>query len=970
MLSLRSSRIICVSVLIAFLQSSFVYPSSQANCITAKIIPVTPQEIDAKQLTDTFQTDFEECRRNLKIEYNKMISQRFKEIYSGRGIGFSTFFINYNARVDLMNDNDHMETDYKASASRESGFLFEAYWGREEWRTQLKFESAETFDELWEVDNTFITPDMRMDHLKELEGRLDTRPRLFMYGWGQGDYLGLADVTRPVKLTTLDNGNYIVFEAEKGESYGFQLLRRNEDQNHNVSFEIMNEWVDIPVAETSDYYQFVMAKDKKGFSMFSVAGDGATIVERTFSLENNSFNKGEVIEISINDPAISDQLRGEWKYIGDQMQIVDDMIKRQKEREEAREKFADSKGVELSYEAVKNEKREVLSGAVYIGKYENKELEDAVNEVLGSAKSDFLKRYFSDNKDAITYRLDKDENITYIKEAICPLSEKIIVAKEQASDLAQEIFLCKDADQKSIKKVICDRSEIKGLGISDKQADTLAKKILKAKIVNKEGLEQVILEFLEEIRVYKQQADYLIEELYLYCHSREDDMAEGIKEFLCGKLAEAADKMIANAKTTEEKEKYEVAKDEKMRALLAILEISEAAQFKDDERFKTLKEYLGDTKAAFVSQEGKETIEEFSANTEPESYGDIVILPKNAELFVFGDIHADSLSLARNIKNVRARMKKGANIYAVFTGDYVNNGLDSIGSLEQILSFQKEFRENVILLNGNHEFRETYGTVVKEYFFTHWNNALDDKDYKALGLKQPPFDHYGHIRFELIEKFGFTRGEELYKQFEEWGRRLPYMAMTADGILMSHSLGLSKELNKAVEAGRNLTLRDLCNVKAADSEFIKRVGYEAWKKLLADSQHASMVNNRKNIPAIIEKFKEIGAWVFLFGHTHYRSGEIMPGTNVVTLCSSDKESPTAGHYMRQEMDNERAEVVVQNAEKYDPLVDVNNKEPIRASYAWFPNGYAGTLDAKKNIYTLNQTPDYARVFEEIYLEAA
>lgn len=157
--------------------------------------------------------------------------------------------------------------------------------------------------------------------------------------------------------------------------------------------------------------------------------------------------------------------------------------------------------------------------------------------------------------------------------------------------------------------------------------------------------------------------------------------------------------------------------------------------------------------------------------------GDIVFLPNSGTLYVIGDTHGDAESVNRIISRIDLNKK----VCVVFLGDYVNNGLNSIDSLIKVLKLKKCYPDKVVLLSGNHEFRETYYTVLKEFFVTHWNNFIKNPTDKV-----PP-NHYGHIRLELITNFGFDEGEKIYDSFVNWGKSLPYLAFSKKGIMMSHT---------------------------------------------------------------------------------------------------------------------------------------------------------------------------------------
>ena len=286
---------------------------------------------------------------------------------------------------------------------------------------------------------------------------------------------------------------------------------------------------------------------------------------------------------------------------------------------------------------------------------------------------------------------------------------------------------------------------------------------------------------------------------------------------------------------------------------------------------------------------------------------DVVFLPRNCELFVIGDSHGDEFSTSRILNEIQNRTNlnqpSGAEKpFIVFLGDYVNNGLKNVDNLRLILQFQRRNLRRVVLLSGNHEFRETFHTALTEYFDIHWNNAIKN----PFGTKNPLKDnHYGHIRLELARRFGIPAGENLYRAFERWGMSLPYICLVPDGIMLSHSLGRPQGATGSVQ------LVDLIDAKHKDANSIKRLGFEAWKKHQI-SPHAAMVNNRVIGPALLREFGEgLNVSHFVVGHSHYRSGDILStdGRFLITICSSDQNSPDAGHYMYQEMVRSRREKV-------------------------------------------------------------
>jgi hypothetical protein len=273
---------------------------------------------------------------------------------------------------------------------------------------------------------------------------------------------------------------------------------------------------------------------------------------------------------------------------------------------------------------------------------------------------------------------------------------------------------------------------------------------------------------------------------------------------------------------------------------------------------------------------------------------DVVFLPPQAAIYVIGDSHGDTHSTRRVLDEIQRltsfdQLSAPARPYVVFLGDYVHNGLDSIGNLVEILRFQKQHPQHVILLSGNHESRESWHTALQEYFEVHWTNATQN----SFTGKLPP-NHYGHMRLDLARKFGAVVGEQLYRDFEAWGLSLPYICFDAHGLMMSHSVG---------KLAGPIQLADLVGAKQDELASTQGLGYASWKRG-PRSPHAALVNNRAITGALLDEFGALGVSHFVVGHSHYRSGDIVlhGGKTLITVCPSHPLSPDAGHYMHQEME--------------------------------------------------------------------
>lgn len=385
--------------------------------------------------------------------------------------------------------------------------------------------------------------------------------------------------------------------------------------------------------------------------------------------------------------------------------------------------------------------------------------------------------------------------------------------------------------------------------------------------------------------------EHQVEEDYLSCKSGKRSLEERVISFI---EAAAEGKLGATA-------------PEKRAALNAMLDdIKTSSQSQDDDReaaFLNLTKLMEEDKEWNSSREQEEPPESFRDVDVANGIafcGGIVLLPARGTLYVVGDTHGDVRTVRRLADHFGEALKEQDDVYVVFLGDYVNNGLNATDTLVSVLTLKKKFPENVVLLSGNHEFRETYFTAIREYFEIHWENA------RSHPLKPPP-SHYDHIRLELARRFGVERCETLYSLFADWGRSLPYIAYSAKGVMMSHSIGLPPEYSDKGNA-RTLNLQELAQAKGEDDEEkLGQLGYEAWKKG-TNTLHSCMINSRGIDPATLERFQALGVNVFAVGHNHYRSGDIhVKGEMIaddigqkgilVTLCSSVPDSQDAGHYI-------------------------------------------------------------------------
>jgi len=100
---------------------------------------------------------------------------------------------------------------------------------------------------------------------------------------------------------------------------------------------------------------------------------------------------------------------------------------------------------------------------------------------------------------------------------------------------------------------------------------------------------------------------------------------------------------------------------------------------------------------------------------------DILIRVKwDKEIFFVGDLHGDFTSLLRIYENF-----VGENSLTIFLGDYVDRGFYQLETFLGILLLKTMYRNNVILLRGNHEsllMNKYYGFIntLKSYYYDRW----------------------------------------------------------------------------------------------------------------------------------------------------------------------------------------------------------------------------------------------------------
>ena len=205
------------------------------------------------------------------------------------------------------------------------------------------------------------------------------------------------------------------------------------------------------------------------------------------------------------------------------------------------------------------------------------------------------------------------------------------------------------------------------------------------------------------------------------------------------------------------KELFENAGNKSKEELIQL--ISDVEKILDEEKEKgkgKLKDKISETRD---SEFGKEKFTDDS----------IVYLPKDGEAVFIGDTHGDpdaTVSIIEQEKFIEAMENGEKNKYLVFLGDYADRGSGDIENLEQIFALKKKYPDNVILMRGNHEEKDTgsrYGL----------SNSLANK-YKEGGQ-------------ELFDKYN--------KAFE----KMPGVLVCGNGIVATHGGIPSKEISSLKE---------------------------------------------------------------------------------------------------------------------------------------------------------------------------
>jgi hypothetical protein len=135
----------------------------------------------------------------------------------------------------------------------------------------------------------------------------------------------------------------------------------------------------------------------------------------------------------------------------------------------------------------------------------------------------------------------------------------------------------------------------------------------------------------------------------------------------------------------------------------------------------------------------------------------LVKLPMHRRAIFVGDIHGESDSLSEILQRTNftsESLSSDERGYLVFLGDFVDRGPHSIETLSMLFALKTQFKQNVVLLKGNHE--------------------LPDVN-----------SRYGFVD-EVMSKYPHD-GNEIYTLCNRLFEKLPHAVVTANGIFAAHA---------------------------------------------------------------------------------------------------------------------------------------------------------------------------------------
>lgn len=136
-------------------------------------------------------------------------------------------------------------------------------------------------------------------------------------------------------------------------------------------------------------------------------------------------------------------------------------------------------------------------------------------------------------------------------------------------------------------------------------------------------------------------------------------------------------------------------------------------------------------------------------------------------IIVVGDLHGDYRSAGKYIKKIRELFETDSLSNAVFLGDYVDRGPNSVEVLHRVIRLKLDYPDKVILLKGNHETRK----VFKEFSKYDANNLNQEIDRVFYPLNNKKINDIKEAILNFFEKLPLAAEFELAPTSDDYRPR-------------------------------------------------------------------------------------------------------------------------------------------------------------------------------------------------------
>ena len=169
-------------------------------------------------------------------------------------------------------------------------------------------------------------------------------------------------------------------------------------------------------------------------------------------------------------------------------------------------------------------------------------------------------------------------------------------------------------------------------------------------------------------------------------------------------------------------------------------------------------EYLEDPVNEIVSSPRKLSakLEEYAVVMREKIKSRIIKTSHDGIGIFIGDIHGDLETLKKILRRVDLASLEAGDTMMVFLGDYIDRGPEQLESLITVLELWALYPEKVVMLRGNHE--------------------------PLAGVSPYPHD----FPRELIDRFGYEAGNDLYSKARDLFDRLPFVALINSNLVAVH----------------------------------------------------------------------------------------------------------------------------------------------------------------------------------------